>query len=303
MIDQNFINNNVTVVIRSVGERTEDLCREIIGTQIAHQNIFLVREKPFARAVQKTFQIGIDANRTWTMAVDADTLLLPGVLQYVCEYAETQAANLFKAQGLVIDKFLSGPRLAGNHLYRTALLPRALHYIPDSVENIRPETFILKKMIQQGVTVMQADMVFGFHDFEQYYRDIFRKNFLQAKKHARKAKLIKTQWEQLAHSDCDYAIALSGYESGLSYRGKVIVDADAVHVKYFDALARVLNIQEKPPLDNAEHYVTRISRQIGSLLQIKDTETFNMKTSFSYKLGRVLTFPVRKIINPGTKTV
>ena len=127
----------------------------------------------------------------------------------------------------------------------------------------------------------------------------FAKTFLQSKKHTRQAQLIKTQWAQLARNDYDYAIALSGYESGLSCRGKVIVDADSVHVHYFDALARALNIQEKPPLDDAEHYVTKISRQIGSLLQIKDTETFNMKTSFSYKLGRVLTFPVRKIINPG----
>ena len=93
------IDNTVTVVIRSVGERTENLCREIIAAQIAHQNIFLVREKPFACAVQRTFQIGIEQGRPWTLAVDADTLLLPGVIQYLCEYAETQDANLFKAQG------------------------------------------------------------------------------------------------------------------------------------------------------------------------------------------------------------
>ena len=297
------IENNITVVIRSVGERTENLCRELVAAQIAHRNIFLVREKPFARAVQRTFQIGIDQGRPWTLAVDADTLLLPGVIRRLYACVENQDANLFKAQGLVIDKFLSSPRAAGNHVYRTALLPRALNYIQDSVETIRPETFILKNMVQQGFTVMQTDLVFGFHDFEQYYRDIFRKNFLQSKKHIRQAKLIKTQWAQLAHNDYDYAIALSGYESGLSYRGTVIVDADSVHVHYFDALVRALNIQEKPPLDDAEHYVTKISRQIGSLLQAKDMETFNMKTSFSFKLGRVLTFPVRKIIHSGKKTL
>ena len=180
-------------------------------------------------------------------------------------------------------------------------LPAALHYIPECVEDIRPETYILKKMKEQGFPVMKADIVIGFHDFEQYYCDIFRKIFLHSKKHTREATLIKTQWAQLAHDDYDYAIALSAYESGVSYRGAVMADADSVHVRYFDALTRALNIQEKPPLDNAEHYVTKICRQIGALLQIKDTEAFNMKTSFSFKLGRVLTFPVRKIINPGTK--
>ena len=181
------IDDAVTVVIRSVGERTENLCREIIGTQIAHQNKSPVREKPFARAVQRTFQIGIDQGRPWTLAVDADTLLLPGVIQSLCEYAVKQEANFFKAQGLIIDKFLSSPRPAGPHLYRTAHLTAALKYIPERVENIRPETFILKKMIQQGCSVVKADLVFGFHDFEQYYRDIFRKIFLQSKKHTRQA--------------------------------------------------------------------------------------------------------------------
>jgi hypothetical protein len=296
MIDQQYIDNNITVVIRSVGERTEDLCREIIGAQIAQQNIFLVREKPFARAVQRTFQTGIEQGRRWTLAVDADTLLLPGVIQYLCEYAETQGANLFKAQGLIIDKFLSSPRPAGPHLYCTAHLPAALHYIPECVEDIRPETYILKKMKEQGFSVMKADIVIGFHDFEQYYCDIFRKIFLHSKKHTRDLQLLKTQWAQLAHNDYDYAIALSAYESGLNYRGTVTADADSVHVHYFDALTRAMNIQEKPPLDNTEHYLARISRQI------KDTEAFNMKTSFSFKLGRGLTFPVRKIINPKKNT-
>jgi hypothetical protein len=301
MIDQHYIDNNITVVIRSVGERTEELCREIIGTQIAQQKIFLVREKPFACAVQRTFQIGIEQGRRWTLAVDADTLLLPGAIQYLCEYAVTQEADFFKAQGLIIDKFLSNPRPAGPHLYCTAHLPAALSYIPECFEDLRPETFILKKMEEQGFPVMKADIVIGFHDFEQYYCDIFRKIFLHSKKHTRDSKLLKTQWAQLADNDYDYAVALSAYESGLNYRGAVTADADSVHGHYFDALTRTLNIHEKPPLDNAEHYVPRISRQIGSLLQIKDTETFNMKTSFSFKLGRVLTFPVRKIINSGTK--
>ena len=124
------IDDAVTVVIRSVGERTENLCRELVAAQIAHRNIFLVREKPFACAVQRTFQIGIDQGRPWTLAVDADTLLLPGVIQRLYACAENQDANLFKAQGLVIDKFLSSPRAAGNHFYRTAHLNRALNYIP-----------------------------------------------------------------------------------------------------------------------------------------------------------------------------
>jgi hypothetical protein len=235
--------------------------------------------------------------------VDADTLFLPGVIPRLYACAAQQDAALFKLQGMVIDKFLSSPRAAGHHFYRTAHLPAALHYIPECVEDIRPETYILKKMKAQGCSLMQADIVAGFHDFEQYYCDIFRKIFLQSKKHDRRVRLIKSQWEQLARSDCDYAVALGGYTAGRRYGGSLTVDVDSVPMRGFDAVAAALNIQEKSPLDDGEHYVMDICRQIGSIMATKDQETFSMKTSFSYALGRLLTLPLRKIINPGTEKV
>ncbi len=289
----------LTVVIRSIGERTESLCRELVAAQIASRNIFVVREQPFARAVHKTFQIGIDENRMWTLAVDADTLLLPGVLQRLYECAEAQGVDLFKVQGTVIDKFLSSPRVAGHHFYRTACLPAALRFIPDSVKDLRPETFVLKNMESQGCTVARAGILAGFHDFEQYYCDIFRKSFLQSKKHARHVALITSQWKHLACSDLDFALALAGYASGRHHRGSVLVDKDSVPMQDFAKAVRELNIQEKPSLGGAEHCIIGICQQLEALLEVKDMEVGNIKTSYSYRLGRVLTHPLRKIINPG----
>ena len=50
--------SDVLFVIRSVGERTEKLCYELIKAQgVDSQNIILVNEKPFNIALKKSYQI------------------------------------------------------------------------------------------------------------------------------------------------------------------------------------------------------------------------------------------------------
>ncbi|MCO4822492.1 MAG: hypothetical protein KC469_10515, partial [Flavobacteriaceae bacterium] len=69
------MNYNVTVIIRSVGERTTDACFKIISKQVPKTHIHIISEVPFSKAVTETFKIAIRENRNWTLAVDADLLL------------------------------------------------------------------------------------------------------------------------------------------------------------------------------------------------------------------------------------
>ena len=91
-----FIRHNVTVIIRSVGERTEKLCCELLKKQVPPENIFKVCEAPFTEALKKTFTVAIEANRTWTFVVDADMLVRPGALQELVEKAEAAEENIFE---------------------------------------------------------------------------------------------------------------------------------------------------------------------------------------------------------------
>src|SRR5690606_17173597 len=123
---------DVTVIIRSCGERTEAWCHEIVKAQVPDTAISIIREIPFVNAVRKTYSIGSDSGRKWTVAVDADILLTPGAIGEMIAQAEKLPSHTFVYQGCVLDKLLNGIRPGGPHLYRSEYLPLALRVIDDS---------------------------------------------------------------------------------------------------------------------------------------------------------------------------
>ncbi|HDS05807.1 MAG TPA: hypothetical protein ENN95_02075, partial [Deltaproteobacteria bacterium] len=243
-----FVNNNVTVVIRTVGERTENLCRELVGKQIAQNNIHIVRENPFTEAVRETLSIGIRENRKWTFAVDADVLIRPGVIRELLDYAEKVSANVFKIGGKIIDKFLDSPREAGTHWYRTKLMNHAIGLIPQPDAAIRPETYMRNAMKKKGFTFIKTDILTGLHDFEQYYRDIYRKCFVQAKKHQSRVLKLLPEWEEKAKTDNDFKVALAGFNAGVKYNGDVSIDINAPFLSGLDKEIKRLCLYEKETL-------------------------------------------------------
>lgn len=66
---------DMTAVIRSAGERTKDLCYRLLCEQLPPENIIVIEEYPFTRALRQCFQVAIAIGRAWTLCVDADTLL------------------------------------------------------------------------------------------------------------------------------------------------------------------------------------------------------------------------------------
>lgn len=217
--------NAVTVVIRSVGERTEKLCRELILAQgVPEDAVFVVHEVPFSESMRAAFKIGIDQNRPWTFCVDADTLLRPGSIAYMLKVAERQRSNVCEVQGLVLDKFFGGFRPAGNHWYRTAFLDRVISYIPEEGDAVRPETHALNQMQAAGYPWRKVPYVVGLHDFEQHYADIFRKCVVQAHKHKEFCPFFISFWHSRALADTDYRVALGGLARGIAYTGTVAID-------------------------------------------------------------------------------
>ena len=59
----NSLNDHVTVVIRSCGERTKYHCENLISQQVPNENIFVINEIPFSKAVEETFRIGLKQNK------------------------------------------------------------------------------------------------------------------------------------------------------------------------------------------------------------------------------------------------
>lgn len=213
--------DEVTAVIRSAGERTEAACNHLLSSQVSEENISVIHERPFTKALERTFEIGMQRGRPWTLVVDADVLIRDGAISQILEMAEQAEDNVFEVQGRMLDKLFGGARPCGLHLYRTALLPEAIDCIPAQGVTMRPETLVLRRMASRGYPWVQEEIVVGLHDYEQYYRDIYRKAFAHAHKHGRYVPHLESLWRRLAEEDPDYQVALWGLRAGQIFDGTV----------------------------------------------------------------------------------
>jgi hypothetical protein len=246
----NSLNEHVSVIIRSCGERTEEICKELILSQgIYEENITVIRKSPFSLALQKSFEKGIQLNRPLTLCVDADVLLFQDAIHKMILFMEQQRPLIFEVQFLVLDKFFGGARQAGVHLFRTSILPIALGLIPSDPGNIRPEQHTLEAMRKKGYPSRRIDYLTGLHDFEQNYMDIYRKSFIQAHKHLEYAEIFLSYWPKQAKEDPDFQAALLGYKDGLKYQGEVRIDSQ--QLIYRESFEKH-HVTEKPALTRGQ---------------------------------------------------
>jgi hypothetical protein len=239
--------NSTTIIIRSVRERTEALCKKLILEQGVPENaIHIINEAPFSKAMKVGFETGIAEKRPWTFCVDADLLLRPGSVLRMLQHAEKQPQNVCEIQGFVLDKFFGGARRGGVHLYRTSLLDKVIKEIPSEGIDIRPETYALTAMQRSGYPWHTVEELVGLHDFEQAHEDVFRKCFVQAHKHLNLTELFIPFWRSNSSLDIDYQVALAGYGEGIRHFGDVRIDNRA---KYF--LDAMLSLELNPKNDIA----------------------------------------------------
>ena len=118
--------NSILTVIRSLGERTTNLCLQLAASQVPEENIVVINEAPFSQAVRKTFECGIERGMPWTLALDADILLNYNSFDFLVRTAEEEDKNIFEVQGCILDKLFVSPRTGGPHLFRTMYLEKAL---------------------------------------------------------------------------------------------------------------------------------------------------------------------------------
>jgi hypothetical protein len=242
------LSQKVTVVIRSVGERTEQLCQELILAQgIPTENLFIIREAPFSAALHKSFEIGIANGLPWTLCNDADVLLRPGSINKMLSIAETHDQAILEFQGLVIDKFFGGPRPGGPHLYRTNLIIKAMEHFEVARGKLRPESVLLNTMKSKGYPWLSLPEVFGLHDSFQYYKDIYRKCFVFAHKNQALRDLFLSIWSMQIPHDRDFQVAFMGFAAGNYHNEKVEIDSmqDIYELNFDD-----LPFDEKKELDD-----------------------------------------------------
>jgi len=219
------ISDKVKIIVRTVGERTLGACINAIERQgFDRDEIAVVNSVPFSEALRRSFEIGINVGRDWTFCVDADVILREGSISKMLALAEMMGRDTCEIQGYVLDKFFGGHRPAGNHFYRTEHLGFAISNIPPEGIDIRPEYCMLQSLRSHGLRWEQVPYLVGLHDFYQYYGDIFRKNFVQARKHAYLRSLFDAVWSAAQPSDIDFTVAEIGYQAGAKHSDFLSID-------------------------------------------------------------------------------
>lgn len=215
---------DLTVVIRSAHERTEAVCYALLERQVDPQAIHTIHEVPFSAAVRRAFEIGVKEGRNWTCCVDADVLSAPTGMADLKAYMETRKPETLMVQGLILDKLFGVVRQGGFHFYRTELLEKAMAYLPAEGSTLRPETTLVNTMGAKGYPWVQANLISGVHDYEQYFTDIYRKCFVQAHKHRHLVEKLKDYWRSKAAEDGDFQMALWGLQAGSIFEGEVYIN-------------------------------------------------------------------------------
>ena len=228
--------------MRTAGERTE---KECIRRASRQGKVIVINKSPFGEAVRETFRIGSKLNQKWIPVIDADVLLKDGRIQDAIDYLEEVDRNhIFCLDGRTKDKTMMKVRRAGVHIYRSKYMARAVKFVNNN--HIKPESQVRRIMSKLGFkTVSPKKIVFGYHDYEQYYKDLFRKAFVQTRKLNKMLKRNKIfeKWKKRAKKDKDYKIILEGNRIGRHYIGQVVIDKNQT----YGAMERLrtLGIKEK----------------------------------------------------------
>jgi hypothetical protein len=183
-----IVNNklkDITVVIRSSGEKTLNWCEELLKQQISSDQIFVIKETPFWKAVAKSFNIAIKENRKWLLAIDADVLFFPDSLARILgalnNLPQEVVENSFVIQGLLYCNYHNDYRGVGAHLYPTQNLKKAQKYLKITQKMHRPESGLYIFMdAHENKHHIQLPICVGVHGFFQHDHDFFRNGYFQA---------------------------------------------------------------------------------------------------------------------------
>jgi hypothetical protein len=246
---QETLKTNVSAIIRSTSERTEELCRySILQNGIPGENIDIIKNiSPFSAALRKGYELAIAKNKKFTFFIDADMVVLPNALYTMIASAELLPDNTFFFNPLCFDYLSKTIYPNGPHLYRTQHIEKAFKYLSPDQSSIRPETLATVAMDKDGYSSVYLDIPAALHEFEQYYRDIFRRALTKYYKSKAKRREIKHLIKKEVDSNPDFQVASLAFEYAKKEKPKVALD----YTQFEQAFA-TQQIEEKNDITNLE---------------------------------------------------
>ncbi len=193
---------NFGVVIRSIGERTEQLCYDSVAQCLPKQKIHIVKNYyPSYNAYLKMFQIAKKEKYDWFLGLDADVILKPNWYKLFLEkIADGKCDDLFRIHFYVQDQITEQKLVRGNNFYngkytqqsenflkKCILVGKFWFYFKNKGYNsgyfTKPESSI-RVLFRERLNI--HDFIFnetiGYHSYEAYYSEIFRQYLTRKKR-------------------------------------------------------------------------------------------------------------------------
>jgi hypothetical protein len=197
----------IDLVFRTVGERTSKIALELAIKNIQPNQVHLIEDvKPFSLAVQQMLRIDYDCD--FVVFMDADCLIMEDMVPFL------QENTVPYVDCYVLDKF-RGYIHCGVHIARRDFVQamQAVKVPKDDPKYVlRPESRI-RDLAMSQLNLEKVFKSFGiFHDFCQFYRDIFAKYALRELRsrtdyHQVKLNAYQEDWEMQAPDDLDFQVA------------------------------------------------------------------------------------------------
>lgn len=242
----------VDFIIRTIGERTEEVCFELAKMQCQPgENITVLREPTHAGAIGKTIETGMDSTADWVIVLDSDMLLLPGGMSLVRKDLASCDDSVFFLDAAVFDKLFRIKRV-GVKAYRRAILENIYDVFNEIKDepNLKIEKAMLKRFRERNT---QLTMVFptatvALHDFYQYYKDLYRKTYLYATRTPGWNEGARKLWRKWSSKDADYLVMLKGLEDAQNERRQLTNSVRDFEPDELAERIEKLGIKEKGPL-------------------------------------------------------
>ena len=196
----------IELVFRTIGERTSKIALELAIKNIQPQQVHIIENvKPFSLAVQQMLRLNYDCD--FVVFMDADCLIMEDMTPFL------QENTLPYIDCYVIDKF-RGNLYCGVHITRIDVVQamQKVEVLKDDPKYVLKPGSRIRELAMSKLNIEIAFKSFMiFHDFFQFYHDIFAKYALRELRsrtdyHQAKLNFNQEDWE-MQDDDLDFQVA------------------------------------------------------------------------------------------------
>jgi hypothetical protein len=162
-------------IIRSIEERTEGLCYDAVSQHLKKNDIHVIRNVyPFSNVVKQMMLLASVHSYDWYIGVDADIVLCNNWFNMINGFLYlNDIDSYYKIDFQLQDRFVNNTHIYGVHLYNGKYALDMLNALEKTKDTSKPEGNIRHRINAKFMNSTYGRI--GYHGYEQYYRDIYRR--------------------------------------------------------------------------------------------------------------------------------